>query len=304
MVTRARPASEPATNATGTARTGIGDLVALIRPRHCVKSVVVVSLALLHPAAWRAGVVERLAWAVGVFVVASALVYVVNDVADRRRDRAHPVKRSRPVASGRVSVPSALAMAGSLAVVLAALLATAPIDRSWPVLAYLGWNAAYTWRLKHIPFVDAVAVAAGFVLRVVGGCVAVGVLADGWLPVSVFCCCLLLTLGKRRAELEVPGSAHRPALRGYPPRLLTWLMLCTAALSALSYFRYVGGELGGAVALVTAPCAGYALFRYLRRAVATGADPVGWLLGDVPMLVNGVVWAGLLGTALVAGGVV
>ena len=293
--------AELATDA-GPAR--IGDLVALLRPTHCVKSVVVVSLALLRPASWRPGVVGRLSWAVDVFVVASALVYVVNDVVDRRRDRAHPVKRRRPVASGRVSVPAAMVVAGSMAIALAALLATAPVDRSWPVLAYLALNAAYTWRLKHVPFVDALVIAAGFVLRVAGGCVALGVSTGGWLPVSVFCCCLLLTLGKRRAELGVPGSAHRPALRGYPLRLLTWLMPLMATLSAVSYFRYVAGELGGAAALVTAPCAGYALFRYLRRAIATGADPVGWLLGDVPMLVNGAVWAGLLGTALVAGGVV
>jgi 4-hydroxybenzoate polyprenyltransferase len=263
-----------------------------------VKSLVVVPVAALHPAAWHAPALGRLGWAVVAFACASALVYVVNDIADRHRDRRHPVKRDRPIAAGRVSVPTALACAALLAVVLVVLLAVTLPGRWWPVAAYLALNVAYSCRLKHVPLVDALAVAAGFALRVVGGCVAVGVPVGGWLPVSVCCACLLMTLGKRRAELAGPGAAHRPALCGYSTRLVERLMLLTATLTAVSYFLYASADLSPAAVLVTAPCALYGLVRYLRLALTDGGDPVRLLLGDRSMLVNGALWAVLLGVAV------
>ncbi|HEY0805885.1 MAG TPA: UbiA prenyltransferase family protein [Pseudonocardiaceae bacterium] len=279
----------------------VADLLALVRPAHCVKSLAVVPLAGLYPAAWRATSLGRLGWAVLAFVIASGVVYVLNDIADRHRDRQHPVKRDRPIAAGRVTVPTAITFAALLTGLLVVLLPATLPGRWWPVAAYLALNVAYTCRLKHVPLVDVLTVAMGFVLRVVGGCVAVGVPAGGWLPISVFCGCLLMTLGKRRAELAASaGRAHRPALRGYSAHLVELLMLLTAALAAMSYFLYANTDLapGGIAPLVTAPCALYGLFRYLQLALEDGADPVRLLLGDRPMLVNAVLWVVALGAAV------
>lgn len=301
MVTSAQPATGAKPLPTRT-RTAIG-LLTLIRPAHCVKSLVVVPLAGLFPAAWRPASLGAIGWAVLAFALASALVYVLNDVADRHRDRLHPVKRDRPVASGRVPVVVAVVFAALPAGLLAVLLAVPLAGRWWPVVAYLALNVAYTYGLKHVPLVDAFTVAAGFVLRVVGGCVAVGVPAGGWLPMTVFCGSLLMTLGKRRAELlAAVGWAHRPALRDCSAHLLEQLMLLTAALAAVSYFLYTSTDLalGGVAVLVTAPSALYGLFRYLQLGLENGADPVRLLLTDRPTLVNGALWAVLLGATVAA----
>ncbi|HYS38683.1 MAG TPA: hypothetical protein VEO01_23940, partial [Pseudonocardiaceae bacterium] len=99
-------------------------------------------------------------------------------------------------------------------------------------------------------------------------------------------------------ELAGPGAAHRPALRGYSPRLVERLMLLTAVLAAVSYFLYASADLSLVAVVVTAPCALYGLVRYLQLALADGGDPVRLLLGDRSMLVNGALWAVLLGVAV------
>jgi 4-hydroxybenzoate polyprenyltransferase len=283
------------------------DLLTLARPAHCLKSLLVVPLAALQPAAWEPRALGRLGWAIVAFALASALVYVVNDIADRSRDRLHPEKRNRPVAAGRVSVPQAVVFAALLTILLAVLLDTALPGRWWPVIGYLALNVAYTFRLKHVPLVDALTVAAGFALRVVAGYLAIGAPVAGWLPICVFSACLVMTLRKRSAELAGPGIAHRPALHGYSTRLVELLMLLTAGLTAVSYFLYASTALsfdrGASTMLITAPCAIYGLFRYLQVALVDGGgDPVRLLLRDRSMLLNGVLWAVLLlGASALAG---
>ncbi|BCJ50808.1 hypothetical protein Asp14428_22830 [Actinoplanes sp. NBRC 14428] len=218
-------------------------------------------LPLLDPAllGWRhAG---RAGIAVLAFILASAVVYVANDIADRGRDRAHPTKRDRPIAAGRVSPWAAGALAVSLAAVLAAVVGPA-MTEWWPLLAYLVVNAAYSFVLKHVPLVDLFVVALGFVLRLAQGYEAVGSPSSGWLTLCVLAVCLLLILGKRRHELRAGGVAHRPALAGYNESLLDHLLVLTAALALITYQLYV--YTFSAAALFTVPFALFALFRYLQ----------------------------------------
>ncbi|HCT76848.1 MAG TPA: hypothetical protein DGT23_09720 [Micromonosporaceae bacterium] len=156
----------------------------------------------------------RMGLMVAAFIVASSMVYVVNDIADRKRDRLHPDKRHRPIASGEVSVAAATALAAALAVPLVALIGVLTLQDAWPVLLYLALNAAYSWKLKHFPLLDVFTVATGFVLRLVGGYEATGDPIAEWLLFCVLALCLVLILGKRRHELAAGGAGHRPALSG------------------------------------------------------------------------------------------
>jgi decaprenyl-phosphate phosphoribosyltransferase len=286
----------PAAPAVRTGRPAPGGLAALLRPGQWPKNFLVVPLPLLGAAwSWEDG--AKVALATAAFVAASSLVYVVNDIADVERDRRHPVKRLRPLASGRVGVPAAVALGVLLAALLVPLLLRLGPHGSWPVLVYLALNAAYSWRLKHLPLLDVFIVATGFVLRLLGGYGASGRPVAAWLVLTVLTLCLVLILGKRRHELGVSGTGHRPALVGYSAHFLDLVLVMCSALTMVGYLMYLTTESGyGSGVLLTAPCALFALFRYLQVVVvrSEGGNPVRVLLRDPVMAANSTLWAVLL----------
>jgi 4-hydroxybenzoate polyprenyltransferase len=281
------------------------DLVSLIRPLHSAKALFLVPIALIDVSPLTPTAVGAVAWAALAFVLAAAAVYVGNDLADRHRDRHHPVKCRRPIAAGRVPVWGGYLYCIVLLALLTVVIVVAGVPY-WPVLAYLGLNLAYSSVLKHIPLVDVGTVALGFVLRVVQGYLAVGEQAAGWLLVSVFSLSLLLLIGKRRQELLEAGIAHRPALHGYSVELANWLLQITAVLALVAGLTYLGTEApfgpdhGQTAMVVSTPFALFALFRYLQiQLVGRGdSDPVRVLLRDRAMVAITVLWVATLGVTV------
>ncbi|WP_199199642.1 UbiA prenyltransferase family protein [Micromonospora sp. RP3T] len=302
------PAAVPAVEPPATRRHRlVVDLVRLIRPGHWVKSLLVVPLPLLDPLSWHLAGLTRLGWSVVAFVLAASAVYVGNDVVDRHRDGLHPVKRHRPVASGRVPVPLAYACAVVLLLGLALLLAAGPVGPAWPVLTYLVLNVWYSRGLKHVPLVEAGVVATGFVLRAVQGYLAVGTDASAWLLVTVFAGCLLLIVGKRRQELLDAGVAHRPALRGWSVELAGHLLQLNGLLAVTAGLVWLGteapfGRYGDAAMLLSTPFVLYLMARYLQLALVrrAGGDPVRLLSRDRAVLAAAVLWAACLGALYAA----
>ncbi|MEV7673123.1 UbiA prenyltransferase family protein [Streptomyces sp. NPDC088752] len=280
----------------GRGRRGLPAPLALLRPGQWPKNLLVVPLALLD-GGWSGSGAARVALALGAFVLASSLVYVLNDIADVDRDKRHPVKRHRPLASGRMGIPAAWATAAVLGALLGpALLALGP-GGALVVGLYLAVNGAYSWKLKHLPLVDVFVVATGFVLRLLGGYEATGRPAEMWLVLTVLAFCLVLILGKRRHELSVSGTGHRPALVGYSAHFLDLVLVLCSALAVVGYLLYLRTESGfGPYALLTVVCALLALFRYLQVVVVDGGggEPVKTLLRDRVMLANSAVWGLLL----------
>lgn len=281
------------------------DLIRLVRPAHWAKSLLVVPVALVDVSVWSPAVLGRLAAAVLAFVLAASAVYVGNDVADRHRDRHHPVKRHRPVAAGRVPVPVAYAWGLVLFALLVVLLRSGLAGPAWPVLTYLVLNLWYSRGLKHVPLVEVGVVAVGFVLRVVQGALAAGAAVSGLLLVTVFAACLLLTLGKRRQELLDSGTAHRPALRGYTVELAGHLVQLTSVLAVTAGLVWLRTEApfapyGETAMLLSVPFLLYLTSRYLQLALVgrAGGDPVRLLLRDRAVLVAGVLWGATLAALL------
>lgn len=284
------------------------DLVALARPPHAAKSVLLVPLALAAAPHWSIQALVGVGWAVVAFALAAAGVYVANDVSDRLRDRRHPAKRDRPVAAGRIRPALACLYCAVLLGLLGALIAAAPGGPYWPVLLYLGLNVAYNRVLKHVPLVDVGVVATGLVLRVVQGYVTIDAPISTWLLVAVFSLSLLVLIGKRRDELLQAGAGHRPALRGYSLALadqllaLTGVLALVAGLIHLSVEAPFGGR-GALAVLLSTPFALFGLARYLQLMLVygLGGDPVRALLHDRATLVTGALWAtALAGTLLIA----
>ncbi len=229
----------------------------------------------------------------------SSAMYIVNDVRDRAADAAHPRKRRRPVASGRVSPPAAIALAVGLAT-LAGVWAAGTLPA--PFLVYLAAYALNTtlyivW-LKYRVIVDVVMIAGGFVIRLLAGCAAVQVEPSPWLLACGFSLALVLGFGKRLAEVEAPGvtAAHRETLQAYTrEKLMMVLSVCTA-VCLMSYILYTLAPdtvaLHGTRNLMyTVPFVVYGTFRYMFRSMESRADgPTDLLTGDPTFLLCGLGW--------------
>lgn len=273
---------------------GLKPYLKLLRPHQWVKSgFVLVGLVFGH--AWRDPLlVLSVLIAAAAFALAASAIYVINDLADRERDREHPEKRLRPLAAGTVGVTNALLLAGACLVSALLLAHAASNTVLLIVLIYVGINVAYSKGLKHVVLLDVFIIAAGFMLRILAGTVGVGIPPSHWLLLCGLLLTLFLGFAKRRAELNVMagrGGSHRKVLDDYDPVLLDKLIGICAAGAIVSYSLYtVSAEtvtMHGTVNLIyTVPFVIFGIFRYLfllhRR--GGGGDPAAALLKDAHLL--------------------
>jgi 4-hydroxybenzoate polyprenyltransferase len=274
-------------------------LLAALRPHQWSKNFLVLAGLVFSRSLAEPALVARALAAFGLFCLLSGGTYLVNDVLDAERDRSHPRKRHRPVASGRLPATLALAVGVGLlagASWLAFLLAP---RLGLTALAYAGLLAAYSGGLKHVVIVDALVIAAGFVLRAVAGVVVLDVELSPWLLLCTILLALFLTFGKRRHELLVldAGAAeHRPSLTDYSPQLLDQMIPVVTASTLMAYALYTvapetQAKLGRHMPL-TVPFVLYGIFRYLyllyRRDL--GGSPSEHLLTDRALLVAVALW--------------
>lgn len=239
--------------------------------------------------------------AFGVFCALSSAIYLLNDIRDREADRVHPEKSKRPIASGDLGVNVALAAAVVLTGVglgVSLLISPAFAIVASSYLLLMGW---YTFGLKHVVIVDVIALAGGFVLRAVGGAVAVNVTISHWLLLLTLLLALFLALSKRRAELVTltdDARLHRKILGEYSPYLLDQMIGVVTASTLLAYAFYTISpetiaKFGTDRLLWTVPFPLYGIFRYLYlvHQRAGGGSPSDTLLEDRPILICIALWA-------------
>lgn len=240
-----------------------------------------------------------------VFCALSGSTYLFNDLIDIRRDREHPVKRARPLASGELSV--------RLAATAAAVLAGGALYLAYVIHAgfghvaagYLCLNVLYSLALRRMVILDVMAIAIGFVLRAVGSVeVLLGAAPDTeispWLLVCTFFLALFLGLGKRRHEVLVLGDSaegHRATLAFYAPPLIDSLVGVVTASTVVSYAIYTiwpgtVDKVGSARLVYTVPFVVYGVLRYLYLMFAEGEGgrPSRSLVTDAPLAVNILLW--------------
>jgi 4-hydroxybenzoate polyprenyltransferase len=280
-------------------------LLAALRPRQWAKNaLLLIALVFAQRASDPASVRAALLGVLSFCMLASA-VYLGNDILDLERDRLHPEKRLRPIASGRLSV--GVAAVAAVALCASALLLALFLPRTFLAcaLGYLALQIAYSTRLKHVVLLDVFAIAAGFVLRIVAGAEAIEVPVSNWLYICTMLLALFLALAKRRAELALLGreaAQHRAILAEYSIQLTDQLLTIAASSALLSYALYtVSAEtvakFGSDRLKLTLPFVLFGLFRYLYlvHRQGEGGKPERVLFRDFPMQIN------LLAYALVAG---
>ncbi len=272
-------------------------LLRACRPRQWAKNL----LAFAAPCA--AGWLDRpavAAQATGAFValcLVSSATYLVNDVRDREQDRAHPRKRLRPVASGELSVRTALRTSALLAMSGIALACAITPNLGLVVAGYLALTASYSLWLRRAVVVDILVIAAGFVLRAVAGGVATDIYLSRWFIIVTACCAIFLVAAKRYAELRAPGEAPlaRATLRRYRAWQLRLTLVAAAFLAVVAYaswaFTRPSHILWYGLSIIP-------LVVWLGRYTALigrggGQAPEELILGDRALLALGILWGGL-----------
>lgn len=205
------------------------------------------------------------------FCLVSSAVYVFNDYLDAEDDRRHPVKKFRPLASGRVS--GAEARIFLLVLVLLGLLSTLLSLRAlfFLVVAYMGINLLYTMKIKHIALLDVYCIALGFEIRLFAGAAVTGITLSLWIIIMTFLFSLFIAFAKRRDDLLLylqQGEKTRKSLDGYNLEMLNAALIIMAAAVTVCYIMYtVSPEVvlrGGAHAYITTAFVLLGVLRYLR----------------------------------------
>jgi 4-hydroxybenzoate polyprenyltransferase len=281
--------------------TKAGSLLVALRPHQWTKNLLVFAALALSKHLFEVEPLLRALLAFALFCGLSGAVYLINDVADVERDRRHPTKKLRPVASGDLAPRTAawLAVLGAGA----CLVASSLLGSRFVVIGflYLGLNLLYSFRLKEVVILDVISISLGFVLRAVAGAVAIGVQISDWLLVCTILLALFLALAKRRHELvSLPesASAHRGTLAEYSPYLLDQMISVVTASCVTAYAfytmapetveKYQTDRLAWTIPFVL-----YGIFRYLYlvHRKEQGGSPADTLITDWPLLVNVALWA-------------
>jgi len=272
-----------------------------LRPHQWTKNLLVFAALALSKHLFEREAFLRALLAFGIFCGLSGTIYVINDITDLARDRLHPRKRLRPLASGALSPAAARALAGGLGLACLALSWILGRDFALVALLYVLLNLAYSFRLKEIVIVDVLSISLGFLLRGVAGALAISVQFSDWLIVCTILLALFLALAKRRHELTSlndAASGHRPILAEYSPYLLDQMISVVTASCLMAYAFYTMApetvEKYRTDRLAwTIPFVLYGIFRYLYLVHQRdqGGSPTDLLLTDRPLLADVALWA-------------
>ena len=275
-------------------------LVKLSRPAHWPKNVFVLAPLVFAHLLHVPSALARTLVAFVCFCIASSIVYVFNDYRDRELDRRHPIKMRRPLAAGTIAPAVALGFATLLLVGL--ILAASWLGGKFlaVVLIYLGLNALYSLGLKRVVILDVMIVSLGFVLRVLGGGVAIDVEISAWLLLCTIFLALFLAFSKRRHELVLlaeEARIQRDVLTHYSASFLDQMINVVTASTVVSYALYSAApetieRFQTGMLVYTIPFVLFGVFRYLylMYQAPEQINPTEAVIKDLPSLLNIALW--------------
>ncbi|MBI2599595.1 decaprenyl-phosphate phosphoribosyltransferase [Candidatus Daviesbacteria bacterium] len=290
-------------------------LIKAVRPKQWIKNFAVFAALIFSGNLLDRASQIRTLEAFGLFCIFSSATYLLNDVFDIDRDRLHPFKSKRPIASGLIPVPLAVGLALFLIIVSLPVAYILSPSFFLAALAYLILQLFYSSYLKQIILLDVLVIAAGFVLRVYAGVWTIDAHLNVWFLLSVSSFALFLAIGKRRSErtlMEAQAAKHRETLLHYPESLLDSLtgMFATSAWLTYAFFAFLQPPIHAREALsfllggfelpfgeakylmATVPIVIYGVMRYLYIIYEKkeGESPERVLLSDQPLLCTVLIW--------------
>lgn len=236
-----------------------------------------------------------------IFSLASSFVYVVNDIADYEKDRLHPKKKYRPVASGSVSAAEAVSIAAALILIDSALIYFFNLSSGfiYAVTGYVIINILYSFTLKNVVIVDIFCIASGFMLRIISGALVIDVMLSSWLILTTLFISLFLAVMKRRAELESAGRTdeQRIVLKEYSLSFVDQIAAISGGGVIISYALYSVAErtiaaFGSEALMFTTIFVIFGVFRYMYVVYKKGhgENVAEVFLSDPPFLINTILY--------------
>lgn len=276
-------------------RSVISLLLKTMRPKQWTKNLIIFAGLIFSQQAFVGGKFLTSLYAFFVFCTLSGAVYLINDLADINKDRAHPEKKKRPLASGELSIPAAVS--GAAAATLLSLAGAFILQREFGYIALLYFltTLSYTFKLKNIVIIDVIVIAIGFVFRALAGVVVISVSLSPWLLMCTFLLALFLALTKRRHELillDTNAISHRRILDEYRPEMLEQMISVVTSSTVMAYSLYTFTSGHSVYLMATIPFVIYGIFRYqyLVHSKDIGGSPEAALLKDLPLVVNILLW--------------
>jgi 4-hydroxybenzoate polyprenyltransferase len=288
----------------------IGSIIASMRLQQWVKNLLLFAALVFGGQLFDPASVAAMVLGFFCFSFVASGVYVFNDILDLERDKLHPEKSKRPLASGALSVGTAWKVSAVLVVggIVGGFLLHPTFG--FLTLGYLALNVAYTLKLKELVILDVMTIAAGFVLRVIAGAVLIDVPISHWLILCTILLSLFLGFSKRRHELtliESGGTSHRTVLAHYSPYFLDQMIGIVTSSTVVAYMLYTVSDetvskFGTSKLVVTLPFVLYGIFRYLYlvHKREEGGNPTRVLFTDRPLLVTIVLWIATAATIIYA----
>ena len=285
------------------------------RPVHWIKNLVLFAALIFTGNLYNEVLLIKVIWAIVTFNLATSATYIFNDVLDAKRDSLHPIKKDRPVASGRLSPSLALIVAFSLAIFALSLAKGLNPLFFFTVAGYLALQALYSLGLKNLAIIDILIIAAGFIIRIYAGAFVIDAHLSVWFLLCVISAALFLAAGKRRAELNLlPSGVTRESLTNYKRELLNSYvtMFGNAAWMSWALFTFFESpraslpvwlflaELSRATTvnkllMVTIPVTIFGIMRYESLIFEGRSEaPEKLLLTDVALISSVVLWLGLV----------
>jgi 4-hydroxybenzoate polyprenyltransferase len=272
----------------------IKELVKTARPKQWYKNVVIFAGIVFSFNLFNTSMVLKTILAFVIFCAISSTVYIFNDIHDREKDRKHPKKKMRPIASGRLGVRLAGTF-GTIMFAVAMLLSFYFLNMMFFLIAlsYFILIDLYTYWLKKMAIVDVMAISIGFVLRAIAGVAAITVNLSPWLILCTLLLAMFLAFGKRKHEMVILGdkaAAHRPSLRAYSAEMVDNFITISAALIIMSYSLYTFLASSGWM-MLTIPFVMFAVLKYLQLLnLKILGEETEMMFKNKAMVINIVLW--------------
>ena len=266
----------------------------LIRPHHWLKNLLcfcglAFSNSIVNSQAIRQSIIVFVC-----FCITSSIVYIFNDIVDRNNDSAHPKKRKRPIASGNISVLSALSLVIFLSIVCIALLKCLNAKTFFCIVLYLILNVLYTTNLKRIFLIDVFCIGFGFALRTVSGIYCINESPTVWIITCVFFLTTLIGFGKRKSELNIVTNETltRDVLKEYKGKIVDFCIYITACLTVFNYIMFTIFSQKNVSLILTIPIVLYGIFYYLKIVHTTNLceEPEKLITNSKPLFICLITW--------------
>ncbi|MFD3156581.1 decaprenyl-phosphate phosphoribosyltransferase [Haloimpatiens sp. FM7330] len=273
----------------------VKEIIKLMRPKQWIKNSFVFAAIIFSGNLLNISILKNNISTFIIFCLTSSFVYVLNDIIDIEKDRCHPEKKNRPLASGKVSKVQGIVLNIMLFIVVVIL----GLSLNYKILAvcifYMVMNILYSFKLKNVVIIDVMIITLGFVLRVQSGSIATQVNLSPWLILCTILLSLFLALNKRKSEIKMlkgDSSKHRAILKEYSIELIDNMLGIITPSIFIAYCLYTFSSVQSSNMMCTIAFVLYGIFRYqyLMEKKNIGKKPEDIFTEDIPFLINIVLW--------------